>query len=221
MCFLLRYILNTDGRGWKRPAAVLSKPGDHNGTGRDELVTKIAAEQTAGRCGGVDAGPYGLAAHQDTDDAFVPFLDSLTRPHSVVVPWQPGRAVLYGMWHVGCHRALFDHCNRATSTSASAGRRVRALHKWMTTAVEPHVTPSACATNRWYPGMWGVLPAARRLKAVTATHGTIADGEPYPGARAPNHLLYAIVVVFSLIMVSAILYLKIIVSCGYAVYQKY
>jgi len=125
---------------------------------------------SAERCGGVDAARYGLlrrwrptgTAADHSGDVYtgaVPFFDNDTWPHSLVVPWRPGRPVLYGIGDAGCHRALFDHC----ATAMVAGERARraALRQWLDVAVRPLVT--APAADRWYPALWGAALVARRL----------------------------------------------------------
>jgi len=128
---------------------------------------------SAGRCGGVDVGRYGLlrpsptkktgSGASDVEDVYtdhVPFFDNDTRPHSLVVPWRQGRTVLYGVQNAGCHQALFGHL--ATATAADMRSRRTTLRQWLDEAVLPLVT--AQATDRWYPALWGVTLVARRLE---------------------------------------------------------
>lgn len=199
-----RYVLGTDGRGWARPVEGKRSVGGGVAVARTE--DEVAA---AGRCGGVDGGPYGLQRQRwqrsAVDGVDVPFFDNQTRPHSVVVPWRPARPVLFGVRDSGCHRALFDHCAGAVPRRPADAlhdvatiKRVRALRSWVDAAVLPLVTPAA-ATGRWYPALWGASLAARRLEQATVAvrvddgnHPSDAENMDYPNVN-----FYAFVVLVS------------------------
>lgn len=169
-----RYVLGTDGRGWARPTAsgrhrsdaapaVQRRAGHWTST-----VRPVVDDESTGQCGGVVAAQYGLlrrwtktaAADVDGYTDAVPSFDNDTRPHSLVVPWRPERPVLYGVRDAGCHQTLFDHL----VTAAAAGMRARraALRQWLDEVVLP-LAKTAPAADRWYPALWGVTLAAKRL----------------------------------------------------------
>lgn len=138
------------------------------------------------RCGGVDAGPYGLSRRRrwwladdigggGDDGVEVPFFDNDTRPRSVVVPWRPGRPVLFGVRDAGCHRALFDHCAR--TAGAQSELHVRALREWMNGTVLPLLKVD---TGPWYPALWGARLAVRQLdKTAAATAAATTDNDDH------------------------------------------
>lgn len=154
--------MGTDGRGWARPTAV-RRAGHWTST-----VRPVVDDESAGQCGGVNAARYGLlrkwtktAVDGDVDgytDA-LPFFDNDTRPHSLVVPC-PERPVLYGIRDAGCHQTLFDHL--ATAAATDMRPRRAALRQWLDKVVLP-LAKAAPAADRWYPALWGVTLAARRL----------------------------------------------------------
>lgn len=181
---------------------------------RDAAVARSGEEvASSGRCGGVDAGPYGLLRQRwrrsVVDAVDVPFFDNQTRPHSVVVPWRPARPVLFGVQDSGCHRALFDHCAGAVPRlqpvdardAVTVDRRVRVLRSWMDATVLPLVTPAAAA-GHWYPALWGASLAARDLEVATTedvavgnrTYHHLQDDDSVGG---PNANFYAFLVLVS------------------------
>jgi len=166
----------------------------------------------AGRCGGVDAGRYGLLGNDDP----VPYFDNDTRPHSVVVPWHQGRTVLYGAGDAGCHQTLFDHLT--TATAANMCTRRATLRQWLNEAVLPLVT--ARATDRWYPALWGATLVARRLEDADAVAcaGGRSDSRDHrlqvdcdwTTAEVPGHNFYAgIVLVSAYVCWSVALYIAL------------
>jgi len=163
--------LRTDGRGWAKPAEL-------RGGGHDAAAQTVMPP--AERCGGVDAGPYGLGR-----DAEQPYFDDDAQPHSLVVRWSRGKYVLYSVEDAGCYRALFDHCVRRAAAADPEGRR--ALREWMRRTVTPLATPAA---GRWYPALWGTLSVARRLETEAAT-GSFATDDGGAGAVSPNYNFYA------------------------------
>lgn len=170
--------------------------------GRKPRTTVRHGDGLARRCGGVDAGHYGLLGNDDP----VPYFDNDTRPHSVVVPWRQGRTVLYGVRDAGCHWTLFDHL--ATATAANVSARMATLRQWLDEVVLPLVT--ARATDRWYPALWGATLVARLLEdadAVARVGGRVGrDGgrghrlqmdSDWTTPEVPGHNFYAGIVLLS------------------------
>lgn len=198
--------MNTDGRGWARPKRtdavvdpkvrlkISSGTGDRGGS--------------SDRCGGVDAGVYGLQEQwrpkkalgggraQASDVVYggaVPFFNNDTDPRSLVVPWRPERPVLFSIRDAGCHKALFDHCAMASTQIWRI-----ALRQWLDEVVLPLVTARAC-TDRWYPALWGVKLVARRLDQADRSGGR-GNREldcDWKTVDAPNANLYAAFVLVS------------------------
>lgn len=185
-----RYALNTDGRGWARPTA--TPPAEP--TGRGKRPRDPAAAAADKRCGGVDAGPYGLAQWTAAGLGVVPYFDDGARPRSLVVPWRPGgRLVLYSVDDAGCHRALYDHCVRAAGNASGRAARA-ALRKWMDRAVGPLVEPAESTSGRWYPALWGASLVRRRLGPADVGKATARMAAV---ALPPNFNFYAAVVLAS------------------------
>ncbi|KAE9538787.1 hypothetical protein AGLY_005369 [Aphis glycines] len=169
----IKYVLGTDGRGWARPTASGrnrsgAAPPVRRAGHQTSTVRPVVDDESAGQCGGVDAARYGLlrrwtktAVDGDVDGYTnaAPSFDNDTRPHSLVVPC-PERPVLYGMRDAGCHQTLFDHL--ATAGAAAPPPRRAALRQWLDGVVLP-LAKTAPAADRWYPALWGVNLAARRL----------------------------------------------------------
>lgn len=145
------------------------------------------------RCGGVDAGPYGLAQWTAAGLSVVPYFDDSTRPRSLVVPWRPGRLVLYSVDDAGCHRALYDHCVRAADNVSGRGARA-ALRQWMDRAVGPLVGSAESAAGLWYPALWGASLVRRRLGTADIGKATAQMVAVAP----PNFNFYAAVVLVSM-----------------------
>ncbi|XP_022160964.1 uncharacterized protein LOC111027058 [Myzus persicae] len=228
----IKYVLKTDGRGWAKPIASDQRSGvdvssamrrTAERTPRPTIRLSDGDDGSAGRCGGVDVSPYGLlrpspptktaAGAADVEDVYadrVPFFDNDTRPHSLVVPWRQGRAVLYGVRDAGCHQALFGHL--ATATAADMRPRRANLRQWLDQAVLPLVTTRA--TDRWYPALWGVTLVARRLEEadVSGLGGGLVGGQDggrshdrghhqldcdWTTEEGPGHNFYAAIVLAS------------------------
>lgn len=158
--------MDTDGRGWARPRLAVAQnqlDDPRNGT-----TMKVESEPSMKRCGGVDVGPYGLLhrrrriAVDDGAGVDVPFFDNDTRPHSLVVPWNPGQPVLFNVQNADCHWMLFDYCTRIANKSKP---HAYALRKWMNATVLPLLTPE---TGHWYPVLWGAAQAAQQFGTATA-----------------------------------------------------
>lgn len=207
-----RYVLGTDGRGWARPSAGQQHPPDPQADAA--AVAAVRPIEEAKRCGGIDAGPYGLLRrrspenddHGGGDVSVSPYFDNDTRPTSLVVPWQPHRPVLYSVRDAGCHRVLFDHCVRSVGGSrhdASTGRHY--VGRWLDAAVRPLVTREAvAATGRWYPALWGASVLVRHLGGpLTDRHSNHSaspnddDDHDRRPIAAPNANLYAAIVLAS------------------------
>lgn len=189
--FLYRYILDTDSRGWARPEVVVRRKEDaRNKDWKKDAGNSVELGEAVvvKRCGGVDAGPYGLLRRRrtpnDNDDddydddgsGVIPLFDDDARPHSVIVPWRPRRPVLYSVRDAGCHRALYDHCYRAAIRSVhghDSGPARNAL-AWLQSVAGSHVN----ATGPWCPALWGAALAGQVLNSAL-THKPVAADEEY------------------------------------------
>lgn len=198
-----RYILDTDGRSWAKPKLIEARKYSK---GPENVVTLKAVtnldESAMNRCGGVDAGPYGLLHRRrqrivvDEDTGVdVPYFDNDTRPHSLVLPWRPRQPLLFGVRNDNCYRALFDYCSRIASQCKAS--HTHAFRKWINATVLPLVSPEA---DRWYPALWGATLAAQQLDRAT-TNDTSDD---YSGElldtdilMVPNGNFYAFIVLAS------------------------
>lgn len=168
-------------------------PAELKGRGKPAAVPPRELDAAADkRCGGVDGGLYNLAQWTTAGLGVVPYFDDGTRPRSLVVPWRPGRLVLYSVDDAGCHRALYDHCVRAAGNMSGRGARV-ALRQWMDRAVGPLVGPAESAAGRWYPALWGVSLARRRLGPADVGKATAQ----MVAVALPNFNFYAALVLVS------------------------
>lgn len=190
--------MDTDGRGWARPLVAKYNRGQSALSSTKDVIAAMAGKpepETVERCGGVDAGPYGLSRRLrwTEDHSDVPYFDNDTRPHSLVVPWRPRRPVLYGIRDAGCHRALFEHCGHA----AANGVHVHVLHSWLDTTVLPIIEPEAVAKAvDWYPALWGVMLMTRYLQRAIVTENN-DDYNSSDKSNVPNSNFYAAVVLAS------------------------
>lgn len=199
MTALYRYVLDTDGRGWARPSVDKYNHGQSTLSTTKDVVAALAGRpepNAVERCGGIDAGPYGLSRRLrwTEDDSDVPYFDNDTRPHSLVVPWRPRRPVLYGIRDAGCHRALFDHCGHA----AAKGVHVRTLHSWLDATVLPLVRPEAVTkVVDWYPALWGAALVTRYLQREAVMAEDNDDYDDSDWSNVPNTNFYAAVILAS------------------------
>lgn len=209
--------MGTDGRGWARPE-LSSKRGRSGGGGGGPLsraakpAELMSARPAEKRCGGVDASPYGLVRHRllaEAEDFALPFFDDDERPGSVVVPWLPGRPVLFSVRDVGCYRALFNHCARVyvravRGDDRTAGRmHLLALRAWLNRTVAPLVGGSAAALagpcrRRFYPALWGAATVVRHVDRAAVAIDRLYLGVDQPGRETPNYNFYTAVVLSSM-----------------------
>lgn len=195
-----RYVLDTDGRGWAKP-----RPAEATSMLLPSMAVTSPDGPAANRCGGVDAGPYGLLHRRrlrrrrvvvdDGTGVDVPFFDNDTRPRSLVLPWRPGQPVLLGVWNENCYRALFDYCSRTAVGSKPS--HTHALRKWLNATVLSLVTPES---DRWYPVLWGATLAAQQFDRAIANNTSDDYSEELPEAdepAAPNGNFYATIILAS------------------------
>ncbi|VVC30009.1 Hypothetical protein CINCED_3A016216 [Cinara cedri] len=193
----IKHVLGTDGRGWAKPTAGIRDPPYPEAD--DRLVRFFVPTEETKYCGGVDAGPYVPPANDNGTgrESAPPLFDENTRPHSLVIPWQPLRPVLYSVRDASCHRALFDYCVRSVYSGRHDHEAVRRhVGQWLDAAVGPLVTPEA-ATGRWYPALWGASVAIRHVAGPPVDHNPERRTNPnddYYLRTAPDFYFYAAVV---------------------------